>query len=177
MAAATIVSIVGYCAACEFARVFCFMTALLCIQKSATNTGLILETFIQTSGSTDLVCLKIGKGWWTRHQGPMRCDTRCLILLLAFVLPWCWAVSCTSKQSKMAAFTKRSSNVKGNRCQRGNKVQGQEIFLVSMTSSGQRVVQMLVGITAKLRFKGGFEGGYCAYYSVLSILSLLSCKS
>jgi len=37
----------------------------------------------------------------------------------------------------MAALTKIPSNVKGNRCQRGNKVQGRETFLVSKTSSGQ----------------------------------------
>lgn len=32
-------------------------------------------------------------------------------------------------------------------------------------------------ITTKLRFKGEYEGRYCAYYFVLSILSLLSHKS
>lgn len=56
------------------------------------------------------------------------------------------------------------------------KQQGQETLLVNMTSRGQRVAKMLVGITTDLKFKDGFEGGCCTHYSPLSILSLLSCK-
>lgn len=85
-------------------------------------------------------------------------------------------VSCAREQSKMAAFTKRSS-CKVNRCPRGNTVQRQETLLVNMKSRGQRVVKMLAGIITNLKFKDGFEGGCCAHYSLLSILSLLSCKS
>lgn len=48
---------------------------------------------------------------------------------------------------------------------------------VNMTSRAQRVAKMLAGIITNLRFKGGFEGGRCAHYSLLSILSLLSCQS
>lgn len=84
-------------------------------------------------------------------------------------------VSCAREQSKMAAFTKRLS-CKVNRRPRGNTVQRQETLLVNMTSRGQRVVKMLVGIITNLKCKDGFEG-CCAHYSLLSILSLLSCKS
>lgn len=111
-----IVGIVDYCAAWEFARTFCFMRAF-----SEYRTATQIQAWFWTSGPTEFACLKIGRGWWTKHRGPIRRDTRCLTLLLVFVLPLYWAVSCAREQSRMAVFIQKSSNVKGNRCQRGNK--------------------------------------------------------
>lgn len=168
MAVTAIVGIVGYCAAWEFARTFCFMRAF-----SEYRTATQIQAWFWTSGATEFACLKIGRAWWTRHWGPIRCDTRCLMLLLVFVLLLCWAVSCARKQSRMAVFIQKSSNVKGNRCQGGKRIQGQETLLVSMASSDQRALKILKDITAKLRFKDGFEED-CAYYLLLSTPSIIT---
>lgn len=77
----------------------------------------------------------------------------------------------------MAAFTKRSSNVKGNRCQRGNKVQGWETFLARMTSRGQRVVKMLVALLQSWDLRVSTKEDTVLVILCWASLSLLSRKS
>lgn len=147
---------------------FLFHESLLWIQNSYTNTGLILDKWCYW------VCMSQNrKSLMDKTLGPNQMWHQMPHVLLVFVLLLCWAVSCARKQSRMAVFIQKSSNVKGNRCQGGKRIQGQETLLVSIASSDQRAFKILKGITAKLRFKDGFEED-CAYYLLLSTPSIIT---